>query len=908
MRPLKLTMSAFGPYAGENILELEKLGQSGLYLISGDTGSGKTTIFDALTFALYGDPSGASREASMFRSKYADPNTPTYAKLEFAYGGKVYKVRRNPSYDRPAKRGDGMVRENAAALLIMPDEKVIDGITAVNDAIKNIIGLDRSQFTQVAMIAQGEFLKLLLATTEDRQKIFRDIFKTGYYRRLQDALRSQTSAANNMRDQLEKSLDQYALGLILEDEFAASAEEKEVLEKIEAAGELVKKDKELIEREEKEISLLEKKEKETAQKLIEITRAEKREEDIKEGQRSLDEEREKNLSLKEALEKEEEKAGLLKEIEKDLISQEKELENYSHLDLISQEYKDLKKKREDLARDLASKKEERILAETDLEKDKERFSALKGSDLAYQNLEFEMKKLDELEARASLLQAEARALKQLEGQLKEAQKVYREAKAENLLKKKEYELKYRAWLDGQAGLLAENLEEGHACPVCGSLEHPERATRPAEMPDRDEIDRLKADEEEAAKSLLQANQDARRFLVQLEAKEERFLKDSKEVLGQEKLEDFMKKLNAKKLKLREEKKEKEEAKKEYEKLGEEFPGKEGKLASLKEEEVSLEKAHLSSLGNEKFKKDEVETLRAKLTFDNKEKAQEHIIKQKEKKNELEEAKKKAQERYDESKLKISALEASLKTLKDQPIKVDLSKKDDLLAKEIVLSDQKKEIQEIIKKASHRMQTNEKALANIASQEEKLKKAEEEYVYLKALSDTASGNLAGKEKIMLETYVQMNYFDRIIERANLRFMIMSKGQYELIRRKEAGDFRSQTGLELDVKDHYNASQRSVKTLSGGESFMASLSLALGLADEIQASSGGVRLDSMFVDEGFGSLDDESIEEAIRALHSLTEGNRLVAIISHVTSLKERIEKQIYIKKEKSGGSKAELKLI
>ncbi len=210
------------------------------------------------------------------------------------------------------------------------------------------------------------------------------------------------------------------------------------------------------------------------------------------------------------------------------------------------------------------------------------------------------------------------------------------------------------------------------------------------------------------------------------------------------------------------------------------------------------------------------------------------------------------------------------------------------------------------KAFHtRIQTNRNALDNIRSRMSNLAELEKRYTWIKALSNTANGNISGKEKVMLETYIQMTYFDRIIARANTRFMIMSGGQYELKRRKEAENNKSQSGLDLDVIDHYNGTERSVKTLSGGESFKASLSLALGLSDEIQASAGGVKLDTMFVDEGFGSLDDESLDQAMRALSSLTDGNRLVGIISHVNELKSRIDKQIVVTKDKSGGSKASI---
>ena len=207
--------------------------------------------------------------------------------------------------------------------------------------------------------------------------------------------------------------------------------------------------------------------------------------------------------------------------------------------------------------------------------------------------------------------------------------------------------------------------------------------------------------------------------------------------------------------------------------------------------------------------------------------------------------------------------------------------------------------------SSRIRVNEDIRTNLISKSAEITAISKKHQWMKALSDTANGKLNGKEKVMLETYVQMTYFDRIINRANLRLMTMSSGQYELIRMKEAANAKSQSGLDLGVVDHYNGTERSVKTLSGGESFMASLSLALGLSDEVQAAAGGIQLDTLFVDEGFGSLDSESLEQAYKALAGLTEGNRLVGIISHVSELKERIDKQIVVTKEKSGGSSVKI---
>ena len=208
MRPIQLNISAFGPYAGRVELNLDQLGTSGLYLITGDTGAGKTTIFDAITFALFGEASGNSRETSMLRSKYASPDTPTEVELTFAYGGKIYTVKRNPEYERPAKRGEGMTLQKADGQLIMPDGSVIAKLKDVNQKIKEILGVDRRQFSQIAMIAQGDFLKLLLADTKERQGIFREIFKTGYYQELQDRLKAESGSLGRQCEAAGSSVKQ----------------------------------------------------------------------------------------------------------------------------------------------------------------------------------------------------------------------------------------------------------------------------------------------------------------------------------------------------------------------------------------------------------------------------------------------------------------------------------------------------------------------------------------------------------------------------------------------------------------------------------------------------------------------------------------------------------------------------
>ena len=272
---------------------------------------------------------------------------------------------------------------------------------------------------------------------------------------------------------------------------------------------------------------------------------------------------------------------------------------------------------------------------------------------------------------------------------------------------------------------------------------------------------------------------------------------------------------------------------------------------------------------------------------------------------MEQALEEAKENRDTAARNLSALEGRIRQLKElleQSGEIDGSVQEN---RKVLLTEQREELLRAQKVLHARTTANRQALFHMEQRSAELRKLEEKWAFVQSLSNTANGNLAGKEKIMLETYIQMTYFDRIIRRANLRFLVMSGGQYELKRRREASGSRSQSGLELDVIDHYNGTERSVRTLSGGESFQASLSLALGLSDEVQSSAGGIRLDTMFVDEGFGSLDEESLQQAVRALSSLTEGNRLVGIISHVGELKEKIDRQILVKKDREGGSRVEI---
>ena len=338
-------------------------------------------------------------------------------------------------------------------------------------------------------------------------------------------------------------------------------------------------------------------------------------------------------------------------------------------------------------------------------------------------------------------------------------------------------------------------------------------------------------------------------------------------------------------------------------LNKAIPDKEKALGELRQQIDQLNNSVAAISASVSSDKEHYEAVKKTLRFESSEEAEARISEITEEESSFKASLEAAEKALRESEQKLRALEGSITSLTDQlsgesglDEQTETEKKDALAARSAEIAARRKTLYS-------RISANSGTLVNIKAKAGDIKELEKTYSWLRALSNTANGNITGKERIMLETYIQMTYFDRIIARANTRFMVMSGGQYELKRRIEAESMRSQTGLDLDVIDHYNGTERSVKTLSGGESFKASLSLALGLSDEIQASAGGVQLDSMFVDEGFGSLDEESLDQAMKALSGLADSNRLVGIISHVAELKNRIDKQIVVTKERSGGSRA-----
>lgn len=919
MRPLKLKISAFGPYAGSTELDLEKLGTSGIYLITGDTGAGKTTIFDAITYALFGSPSGDNRDASMLRSKYAEPETPTEVELVFSNADKVYTVKRNPEYNRPAKKGSGFTIQKACATLFLPDGKIIDKPKEVNAEIRNILGVDREQFSQIYMIAQGDFLKLLLADTRDRQKIFREIFKTANYQILQDRLKNESGNLSKRLDEAKLSVNQYINGILCnEDDLLSVDVEKAkdgkmmISDVVELLAELISKDNkksaELLD----EIKATETKLEELTAKLTKAEGYYKAESDLHTATVIQSEKIPEAEKLKEKVVLIKAKTTEIDKKQKQATEIEAQLNEYNLLNEKKNSVLLLTAAIDQDRKTVSETKEKIVLNSQQITVLKEELSSLTSSEAKKEKLLSHKESAENKLQKAESLYKKLLTFDKLQRDLLNAQKSYIEAERLSVEETERYNNLNKAFLDNQAGILASTLSENIPCPVCGSTSHPHKAPMLDKAPTEAELKKAKQDSDKAGALTADASRKAAEISGKASTEKENIIKECRELLGTDSIndagnliKDFTASVNDEIISINTKIKEETARLQRKESLEAMIPKKEKELENIKSILTETEKNISADEAKLKETEKQIKELNEKLRFKSKSEAEAAIFNLKKEilnhKKTLETAEaeyRMAENFLTELKGKIEQLKNTLENKED----IDSEK---LSEEKYIFIEQKESLLAKQKEVSIRIAANTVARDNITEKAAELTVIEENWKWVKALSNTANGNISGKERIMLETYIQATFFERIIQRANTRLMVMSSGQYELQRRKVATDYRGQSGLGLDIKDYYNGSVRDVKSLSGGESFKASLSLALGLSDEIQSMSGGIRLDTLFVDEGFGSLDSESLQQAMRALASLSEGNRLVGIISHVAELKEKIDKQIIVTKDKTGGSKVNI---
>ncbi len=925
MRPLKLTMSAFGSYAGVQEIDFARLGENGLYLICGDTGAGKTTIFDAITYALYDAPSGggegkadALRSTKMLRSMYAAPDTPTYVTLTFLHHQEVYTIRRSPAYLRPKQRGTGLVEEKPSAELTMPDGQVIAD-RSVNSQLVSLLGLNREQFKQVSMIAQGEFRELLKADTDKRIALFRDLFSTANYSKLQERLAQDAADQKRLCDE-QRRIIRDALRTVVCAEDSAQAElliplQSDELPPSEAdtlIAAFIAQDEAAEATVRQKLASLDQASTALAAQLEQALQRVKLTQHLSELEGLMQQDA---LRIQQAAHQLAQATAMQEQATQytaEAAALEALLPDYDRLGECRQAYSKIEKQllrdrneQAELQRTITaqeqkirqSREEQAQLSDCTATAEREKRSADEAARL-----------LDELSTLEkdydALLTAQRMAQKRMQQwqscvvRTSEAQAAYQRLSA--------------LWFSQQAGHLArECLQDGLPCPVCGSLEHPCPATLPEEAIEKAAVeaaeqlrDDAQAKEGASHRAYDVAEADAKQRVNALLEQSARMLETStveaipealamrKELLLQRQQIAKTQFIQAQNGALR------------CAELTKALPALEASLTSMQgrfgelSAALAAQEASLSSL------QAQAASLSAKLTFSDKATALRQIAQLRKQCTDIERAISTADAAHrrltEEARSHHGEAEAYRTQLASIP-EADLpgiqQRMAELDASRVALNAAQRTL--IV-----RLGRNRQAQETISDARSVLAKEDVRLSWLTELARTANGRLEGKEKIMLEAYVQMAYFERILRHANRRMKALSRGQYELVR-AAATDKRSQTGLELNVRDYINSTERSVASLSGGEAFLASLSLALGMSDEIQAQEGGVELDVLFVDEGFGSLDDELLRLAVATLQSLSENRRLVGVISHVGELRERIDRKIIVSKAVDGSSHARM---
>lgn len=881
MLPIKMTLSAFGPYAEEQIIDFSAFGSSGLYLITGNTGAGKTTIFDGIVYALYGSLSSDFRKPDMIRSEYAEPAAQTFVELTFRVRGKEYTVRRTPPYTRAKTRGTGTTSVPASVSLIRPDDQpVLTKAGEVNAFIEELIGLDRDQFRQVALIAQGDFLRLLLASTRERSEIFRTIFDTRIYQVLGSQLKEKAASALEELQKLDQK-QQELIGSLQGYEQEGPFDAKRFVhwldqEKQKQDG--LKKQEESLQ---EAISQL-------SREIGQLQESQKQEERRKQARESLAAWQPRLEQTRKALQSLLEKQGAMDDLSAKIVKLDEEIRQAAHRESLEKSIQQTEALCSQLLEKQKALQERTTLWDQKLEELQKELEKSAGLDVEQEKLKQQREQLAELEELEKRLAAQSQAADLARDDYLKKSDAAASAQAAAVQARKRM-------LDAQAGVLARDLQEGVPCPVCGSLHHPHPANCSEEVPDANALRELEARQEKALKAQQKAAEASASAHSQKEAAQtdlERKRAALPEGLSPESLQkeeqqlrerldqrkQMQKSLQSLQKTREQEKKQLETVHEELEKSQKQLAAAQGSLETLKQSQQtgSLQEA-------QKQKKQLSDELAAWNS-----------------------QKKSLEAREKEADREIAKANGVLEGNQQSAVENLKEQLDEKLKKQQQLKTEQMQIQKDHQRIAIQVDFNEKTWNRLKGISEKLPDVQEKAAQLDDLYRTMDGKLAGQVKMPLETWVQTAFFDRILERANLRFLKMSQGQYELVR-SSAGAGNGQAGLDLDVLDHYARQTRSVKSLSGGESFLASLSLALGLSDEIQSRAGGMKVDTLFVDEGFGSLDEESLAKAIEVLQNLAGARKLVGIISHVPSLKSQIDWQIRVEKNGSRGSRARLTL-
>ncbi len=934
MRPIKLVLSAFGPYASKVELDLSKLGENGVYLITGDTGAGKTTIFDAITFALFGKPSGDIRDVKTLRSEYVNEEIETYVELDFIYHDEEYHIYRRPEYTYTHAQKNGEVKQRSKATdayLILPNGDRIVKPTEVTKQVEQLLGMKRDQFRQIAMIAQGSFLEILNADTKERGRLFEKVFMTSKYSVLMDRLnqmaKESSIALNDAKLRLQQIISDIRVPEILQEQYEQTLETfamndiqpvYDLLDNIIIGAkkgiENLQKQKEQVQ---KQLRKSRKEETEKTKQLQDLLSLEKllKEKPVKEEKANLYTERLKTDGEKYRIQ--------IDALKKEQAQIEHELPEYAGLTKLTAKLAEIKKQGSSVLKDLETKTSLKKQLDEDITLKQKEAQILTDSELSLNKLfikEEEIEKKISAFYHASMIQSN---YQNAVDNLKEKTQFLQESTDRKAMLQKQYDDAQLSYFANQAGLLASRLIKGEPCPVCGSIEHPRPASYSDQLVTQEEINQYKkkADQVEkeyqvASKACVDAN--LKRSTLQNEL--ELVLKSVTEQtipLGNVKtfIDEHTTQLKKDQKEISTRIKQLQQQSKRYQELLKMIPKLQQKLTALAEEVSQSEiiQAKLS-VEHEQIQKQVQETT-AKLKYSSETEAKDRVAilaKQ------ILEYQQQIDQLANESKLAMDELvyvSAQIDMLRE---KVE-SSIDEIPLQKNQLGLLQAEIenlqvqQEEILKSIHDTQMYESDAQDtkkkIKSESDAYQTKLSRYSSLRELADVAMGNgRSSKEKITLQEYVQIAYLDRMIHKANERYLSMSNQQYQLVRSASTKDKRSHEALDLDVIDFSNGSIRPVSSLSGGESFIASLALALGMSDEIQSQAGGIQIDTMFIDEGFGTLDQDSLNNAIQTLMKLSGENRLVGIISHVKELKERIHKGIIVTKDLHGSHGSVAKVI
>lgn len=916
MKPLKLTISAFASYADTHppidFTQLDAAHKP--FVISGKTGCGKTTIFDAITFALYGKTSGDQKAAATLRCKTADPKTPTFVELEFGVHGSVYKIRRNPEYMRPALRGSGVTKEKASAELTLPDGKVLT--KKVDDKIVEIIGLDAHQFRQVVLIAQGDFRSLLTANTDDRKKLFRKLFHTERFEKLQGSIRDKYNAADRDNKQAFDLLKNQLRQLTVPEQYADELEvyrQNILWENVAAIIELVQKG---IDTDAQRLAEL----------TVQLTGLDQQKSQLTAQYQSAKTLADNRAALTKALEDQGIETKAASKADEALHAVEKnkpEIENlqtriatimsryddYAQLsELIESAKQDLEASDELSTEAGASQKNAEALEEQ-IKSIREKANGIPEKSTASNDLGLRIQKLQDRLTALSDLRKLLTKFRNAELAYSQKRQATLQAQADEKDKHAAYTQMDAKFFRAQAGIMADRLEDNKPCPVCGSLHHPNPAQLEHDVPTEDEVKAARVAWNTAQTMASEAASEESKAEATRNEREDQVREQSRKLFGSYDPDQIDEQISSCTTAAQDEKRQAEIDKKELDRELDQLKQQQDSISELEQQQkeasqtASEKKQKAAGLkASSEQKQQNAAQLQQQLPFGDRKQAESEVQKLIAQKKELDDAITEATMAKKEADEKVSKLNGRIESLKEQ-----IEASDPNLPSIEVIAEKQKALNETIGQfetektsVSNRHSANEKLLNDANNLRNNVFSTLAAIQLWKPIYDVANG------KVDLETYVQMQYFDRVLILASQQMKNLSNGRYAFVRSDETDDGRRAYGLGLNVHDCRNGTERAVSSLSGGESFIAALSLALGMSDTITSGS-AVRLDTLFIDEGFGSLDEESLGTAIKLLMNLSGGSRMVGVISHVEELKRRLGNCIEVVKDAEDCSHAKVKV-